>query len=82
VCTFSKERGDSLGKNGFYRFDDVIGNPISDSRERVGSREQKKKKIFENTRERREMNLSMRVVCVSLSLSNLLKALRVCVFMT
>jgi len=28
---FTKERGDSLGKNGFYLFEDVIGNPISAS---------------------------------------------------
>jgi len=81
VCTFQRERGNSLGKNGFYRFDDVIGNPISYSRE-SGIERTKEKKIFENTRERREINLSVRVVCVSLSLSNLLKALRVCVFMT
>ena len=51
---FSKERGDSLGKNDDFIASDVIGNPISVERERVGSREQKKKNLFENTRERRE----------------------------
>jgi len=43
---FSKERGDSLGKNDDFIASDVIGNPISVERERVGSREQKKKKSF------------------------------------
>ena len=72
MCTFQKSAVIVWGILDFCLFDDVIGNPISVCRERVGSREQKKKIFLKiRTRERRERDKFKCACCVCVSLSQI-----------